>query len=178
MLTQVAVVPAHGAESNEGRGQFTASDYKFARDAARGGMFEVNLGNLALSTSKNTGVQQFGQRMVTEHRQAGQNLQQIASRKNATLPTEVSSHQQKEVDRLSKLSGPEFDKAYVMVMIKAHKADEKAFKKESEDGDDADLKAFAADTLTMVRDHLKAAEDLDKTIKQEVSSNMGHQFQP
>ena len=56
-------------------------------------------------------------------------------------------------------------------MVKCHKADEKAFTRASEDLQDADLKAFATTTLTMVRDHLKMAEDLDESVKHELSMN-------
>jgi putative membrane protein len=168
LMTQFATA-VYAADANDNPGQLTASDYKFAKEAARGGMFEVNLGNVAQSNSKNTAVQQFGQQMVTDHGKAGQELEAIASRKGATLPAELTSHQQKEIDKLSKLTGPEFDKEYVSLMVKAHKMDERAFKKASEDVQDGDLKAFAANTLTVVQNHLKMAEDLEQTTKNEVS---------
>jgi putative membrane protein len=171
LVAQVAFVSAYAADANDNPGQLSSSDYKFAREAARGGMFEVNLGNVAIANSKNTEVQQFGQQMVKDHGAAGQKLQGIASQKGATLPTQLTEKQQKEVDKLTKLSGPEFDKAYLSCMIRAHKADERAFKKASEDIQDPDLKAFAADTLNIVRDHLKMAEDLDVSVKKELSVN-------
>ncbi|HUA64309.1 MAG TPA: DUF4142 domain-containing protein [Alphaproteobacteria bacterium] len=170
-VAQLAIVAAYADDSTDNRGQFSASDYKFAKEAARGGKFEVTLGNVAASNSRNASVQQFGQQMVKDHGRAGQKLQQIATSKNATLPDELSAKQQREVDRLSKLTGPEFDKAYVACMIKAHKADEKAFKKASEEADDPDLRNFAATTLTMVRDHLRMAQDLESSVKNEVSVN-------
>jgi putative membrane protein len=171
LAAQTAFMSAYAADTTENRGQLSASDYKFAKEAATGGLFEVNLGNMAAANSRNTAVQQFGQHMVKDHGQAGQNLQQIATQKGATLPSQLTSRQQKEVDRLAKLSGPEFDKAYVACMVRAHKADEKAFKKASEDAEDSDLKNFAATTLTMVQEHLKMAQDLENSIKGEVSVN-------
>ena len=171
LVAQVGFMSAYAADPNDNPGQLSSSDYKFARAFAQGGMFEVNLGNVAAANSKNTAVQQFGQQMVKDHGAAGQKLQAIATQKGATLPTQLTTHQQKEVDRLSKLSGPDFDKAYMSCMVKAHKVDEKAFKKGSEDIQDADLKAFAADTLGIVQSHLKMAEDLDTSIKKELSLN-------
>jgi putative membrane protein len=171
MIAQTALVSTYAADTDENRGELSAADYKFARAAACGGMLEVNLGNMAVANSKNTGVQQFGQRMVKDHGRAGQDLQQIASRKGASLPTQVTARQQKEVDRLAQLSGPEFDKAYMAFMVKCHKADEKDFQQASEEAQDPDLKAFATTTLTMVQDHLKMAEELDQNIKHEISMN-------
>jgi putative membrane protein len=171
MVTQFALVSIYAADTSENRGEFSAADYKFAKAAACGGMLEVNLGNLATASSRNPAVQQFGERMAKDHGKAGQDLAQIALRKGASLPTELTPRQQKEVDRLTKLSGPEFDKAYVSFMVKCHKTDEKEFKRASDEVQDPDLKSFAETKLPMVQDHLKAAQDLDQSIKGEVSLN-------
>lgn len=171
LAAQIAVLSASAADATDNPGQLSAEDYKFAKEAACGGMFEVNLGNMALANSQNAAVKQFGQRMVTDHGKANQELEAIASRKGATLPTQLPAHKQKEVDRLAKLSGPAFDKAYVALMVKAHKEDEKAFKKASEEAQDPDVKNFASTTLTMVQEHLKMAEDLQENIKHELSLN-------
>ena len=111
IVSQIALVSAYAADTDDNRGQISASDYKFVKAATCGGMFEVNLGKVAAANSKNAAVQQFGQRMVTDHGKAGQDLAQIAGRKGASLPSQLSTRQQKEVDHLSKLSGVEFDKA-------------------------------------------------------------------
>ena len=169
IIAQAAQVSAYASDTTENRGQLSAADYKFARAAACGGAMEVSLGKLAAEKSANVAVQQFGQRMVTDHGKAGQELEQIASRKGATLPTQPSAWHQKEIDRLGKLSGAEFDKTYVNLMVRDHKADEKEFKRASEHVQDPELKAFAASTLTVVQDHLKMAEDLASTIKHEVT---------
>jgi putative membrane protein len=171
LTAQLAVTSALAADQNENRGQLSSSDYKFAKEAACGGMYEVNLGNMAAANSHNTAVQEFGRRMATDHTRVGQQLQQIATTKGATLPTDLEGKKQKEVDRLSKLTGPDFDKAYVAAMVKAHKADEKAFKKASEDLQDPDLKNFAGETLPMIQDHLKMAQDLEESVKHQLSMN-------
>ena len=171
IVAQAALVSTYAGETSENRGQLSAADYKFAKAAACGGTMEVNLGKLAAEKSSNVSVQQFGQRMVTDHGKAGQELEQIASRKGASLPTQLTTGHQKEIDRLGKLSGSEFDKAYMNLMVRDHKADEKEFKRASEHLQDPDLKAFAASTLTVVQDHLKMAEDLAGTLKHEVSMN-------
>ena len=130
---------------------------------------EVSLGKVAADKSVNPAVRQFGQRMVTDHGKAGEDLAKIASSKGASLPSEPAAVQQKETERLAKLSGPEFDKAYMALMVRDHKADVKEFKRASEKVEDPELKAFAATTLTLVQDHLKMAEELSASLKHEVS---------
>ena len=169
LVAQAALVSAYAADTKEMRGQLSSSDYKFAKEAACGGALEVSLGKLASTKSANPAVQQFGQRMVTDHTKAGQNLAQIVSAKEATVPSEPTASQQKELDRLDKLSGQDFDRAYMDLMVRDHKTDVREFKHASEHADDPELKTFAATTLPTLEDHLKMAEGLDRTLKHEVS---------
>ena len=65
-------------------------------------------------------------------------------------------------DRLSKLSGPEFDRAYMTAMLSDHRKDVNEFKMESTSGKDPDVKAFASKTLPTLEDHLRQIEGLQK----------------
>ena len=132
---------------------------------------EVSLGKVAADKAVNFGVRQFGRRMLTDHGKIGQDLAKIASSKGASLPSEPAAGQQMETEKLAKLSGPEFDKAYMALMVRDHKANEKEFKRASEKVQDPEFKAFAATTLTVVQDHLKMAEDLAASLRHEVSSS-------
>ena len=71
-----------------------------------------------------------------------------------TLPTDVSSKQQMMYDKLSKLSGADFDKAYVKAMVMDHQEDVKDFTKESQNGKDEKIKGFASETLPVIQGHL------------------------
>lgn len=153
--------------ATENRGQLSNSDYKFAVEATHGGMSEVNLAQIAIQKATDPGVRQFAQRMLADHTKANQQLSQILSQKGVTIPTETSSAEQREADRLQKLSGMDFDRAYMDHMLRDHKKDVKEFQKASESAKDTDIKAFAANTLPTLQDHLRMAEDLDKTIRAE-----------
>jgi putative membrane protein len=145
-------------------GQLSASDYKFAKEAARGGMMEVNLGKIASQKSANPIVQQFGQRMVTDHGKAGDQLKGIATKNGATLPDQLTAVQQKEVDRINSLSGEEFDKEYVALMVHDHKKDLKEFQRAAKTVENPDLKQFAETTSQTVQDHLNMITDIQKQL--------------
>jgi putative membrane protein len=66
---------------------------------------------------------------------------------------------QKTIDKLSKLSGADFDKAYMNEMLKDHEKDVALFEKEANSGKDADVKSWATSTLPTLRDHLQMARD-------------------
>lgn len=141
------------------RGKLSASDWAFVKDAAIGGMMEVELGNTAKDKASNDAVKQFGDRMVTDHSKANDELKQWAEQNNVTLPTQLDQKHEATVSRLSKLSGDAFDKAYMRDMVQDHTQDVAKFKKASQNVQNADLKAWAAKTLPTLQDHLKLAKD-------------------
>jgi putative membrane protein len=169
LLLNTAVLAVHGAENEEMRGRLSSSDYKFVKAAACGGMMEVELGKIAAQKSATPSVQHFGEQMVTDHGKADQQLKDIASRNGATLPTQLDEDQQKEVDKLNSLSGDDFDKKYISLMVHDHKKDLKEFEHASKNAENADLKTFAADTTSVIQKHLDMAESL-KTQSSKTSS--------
>jgi putative membrane protein len=142
------------------------ADQKFVKEAAQGGMAEVELGQLAVERASSDGVKKFGQRMVDDHSKANDKLKEVASGKGITLPTEPNAKQKATKMRLSKLSGDAFDKAYMKDMLQDHKQDVAAFQKESSTGKDSDIKNFASTTLPTLQDHLKDAETITPRVMQ------------
>jgi putative membrane protein len=102
------------------KSQLTSQDSKFVKEAAEGGMMEVELGRLATQKASNADVKSFGQRMVDDHSKANDQLKSLASQKGVTLPTTLPADMRQEMDKISKLSGAEFDKMYMSHMLKDH----------------------------------------------------------
>jgi putative membrane protein len=136
------------------------TDAKFVQMAASGGMAEVKLGQLAADRGGNDAVRKFGQRMVDDHGKANKELMALAEKKNWNVSRDLSKKDQTEFDRLSKLRGAEFDRAYAEHMLKDHEEDIALFEAEAKTGQDPDLKAWAAKTLPTLKEHLKLARDL------------------
>jgi len=136
----------------------------FVKKAAQGGMAEVELGKLAADKATNADVKKFGQRMVDDHGKANDELKSIASSKNITLPTDLTAKDKTLRDRLSKLSGEAFDRAYMQAMLSDHRMDVNEFKHESTSGKDSEVKEFAAKTLPTLEDHLKQAQSTQKEV--------------
>jgi putative membrane protein len=139
-------------------------DVHFAKEAAQGGMAEVKLGQLAQEKGSSEPVKSFGKRMVEDHSKAGEKLKEVVSRENITLPTDISTKDQATYNRLSKLSGRAFDRAYARDMVKDHETDVAAFQKEANGGKSDSLKNFASETLPTLQDHLKQAKEMMKSV--------------
>src|SRR5215475_1234696 len=118
----------------------TAPEREFMANAARGGIQEVQLGNLASQKASSNEVKQFGEHMATDHSQLGQKLQQLASNLGVTLPQDLNATQQKLVSRLEKLSGKAFDREFIKEMINDHVRDISEFERAASQATNPDIK--------------------------------------
>jgi putative membrane protein len=141
------------------RAGISASDSSFLRKAAEGGVAEVALGNLAKDKATDPDVKQFAQKMVDDHSKANVELKKLANQKGVAVPGEADSKTNKEMDKLSKLSGPEFDKAYMKLMVSDHQKDVAEFNTEYEHTSDPDVKDFVGKTLPTLQEHLRMARE-------------------
>lgn len=138
---------------------------RFWNDAAQMGLAEVALSNLALQKSQNEQVRSFAQRMVDDHTAVNSELTQLAGTKNVTLPTTPDQKHQSAMEKLNGQSGAEFDRNYMRQMVKDHEAAVKLFQRQSERGEDADAKAFAAKHLPALQSHLQMARTMSDGLK-------------
>jgi len=107
-------------------------------------------------------VKQFGQKMVDDHTKANDQLKEVANKDKLELPDSLDSKDQSRVNKLSKLSGPQFDKAYINDQLKDHEHDVSEFQKEAQNGTDPNVKQFAASTLPILQEHLNMVKELKK----------------
>jgi putative membrane protein len=144
-------------------------DEAFVRAAARGGLSEIKLGKLAMDQGSNEAVKAFGTRMVAEHTKAGDDLKEAAKEENIGLPKDLTAKDQATYDRLSKLSGAEFDQAYAQDMVKDHQQDLRDFQREANHGNDDVVRGFASETVPMIQQHLDQAKEMLKAVSPAVS---------
>lgn len=142
-----------------------SADNAFALKAAQGGQAEVQLGQLAVQKAANPRVKAFGQQMVDDHSKANDQLKQIASQDNMTLPQSLDPKDQALMNKLQNETGDKFDHDYVRAMVKDHEQDVKQFRKEANNGKNDRVKEFASQTLPTLEQHLARAKQLETTVK-------------
>ena len=142
------------------------SDRKFIEKAAESGMFEVQVGQLAAAKASDAQVKSFAGMLVDQHTAANNELVKLANVKGVELPAAPNHGLRKDIDKLGKRNGAEFDEHFVReVGIKSHEKAIKMFEKAGKDVKDAELKAFIAKTLPGLRDHLAMAQQLPQAGK-------------
>lgn len=141
------------------------TDKMFVDAAAKGGMMEVMMGDLAATNASNPAVKSLGMMIAQDHKKANDELKAWAASANYTLPTSMDADQQKKHDELKAKKGADFDKAYTMMMVEDHKKDIAAFRKEASEGTDTNVKGFATKTIPTLENHLKESEKAWAAVK-------------
>jgi predicted outer membrane protein len=150
--------PATGAK-------LSRSDEKAVKDMAMSDMAEVATGKLAQSKAESAEVKAFGQQMIDDHGAALAKVQALAQARGLTLPTDLDAKHKAMSAKLEKMSGAEFDKAYMaQAGVKDHTDTHKKLMADAKKIKDPEVKALADQHMPVVEQHLKAAQQM-KTAK-------------
>lgn len=136
-------------------------DRLYVTESAQGGLAEVQIARVALQRSRDNDVKQYAQQMIQEHTPVNQQLVQLANQKGITPPTTVGPKYQAAIARLSQFSGRDFDQAYKEEAgINLHMEYLVVQRRQSQLGQDSDLRAFAVRNIPVAQRHLQMAQRL------------------
>lgn len=131
------------------------SPQQFADKAAVANLFEIETSKLAVKMSKNKDVLAFANKMITDHTKAGTAFKAAVGKATGVTPPaeKLDEAHQGKLDDLKGKTGEDFDKAYIDAQQDAHDEAVSLFDSYANNGDDAALKAFAAETLPTLKAH-------------------------
>ena len=135
----------------------------FVQDQLKDSKREVQLGQLAEKNASSADVKQFAAMMVQDHTRAGNKLAEVAQRENVEMERK-SDDARDDVEKLSKLSGRDFDKEYIDLMVKDHKDAVDSLQDQAQNADNASVKTWAAESLPRVKHHLEQAQQLQSQL--------------
>jgi putative membrane protein len=152
-------------------GAETAADARTATDdrsfvvkAAAGSMAEIKFGHLGADKAANPQVKQFAQRMVEDHAKANEELMSVARELDLASPHAMRPEDLEAYERISKLSGAEFDRAFLAHMVQDHQRDLQMFRQKAQRAEHDHVREFAASKLPMLEQHYRQAQQLQQTI--------------
>lgn len=135
------------------RSNRNVSDEQFLAEAYQRSQLELKLAHTAVQVSKDESIQKLGHRIINEHNRANEDLKKLATTKNVTLDTTLSGSDQREYDRLSKLTGTEFDRAYRDHLNSDYKRTIQMFQDAGTDARDTQVRNFASQYATTFGEH-------------------------
>jgi putative membrane protein len=149
-----------GAGSSGASSKVASGDQKMMRDIAYSNISEIATGKLALQNSQSDDVKSYAQKMIDDHTKAQQELQTLADSKGVKLPTEPDAKHKALSKVMAGMKGDAFDKRYLKQGgLNDHENTHKLLARVQDKAKDADLKAYAAKTITVVDQHLTLAQD-------------------
>ncbi|HEY3622457.1 MAG TPA: DUF4142 domain-containing protein [Roseiarcus sp.] len=141
-------------------GAVAKTEKEFVSDAIKGDNAEIAMGQLAISKSASDPVKTFGQTLIDDHSKAKTDASAVATKLGVSPPSQMSPDAQRAMTRLQQLSGSDFDKEFIRVMVEDHQKDIAEFKQEAGNGH-GPVQQLAAQTLPTLEKHLQIAKSLN-----------------
>jgi putative membrane protein len=136
------------------------NDNEWLQRAMLNGKAEVKFSEIAVQRGSSVKVKAFAEKMVKEHKQCGEKLAEAARNLSVPAVADFDRDQTGTIDGLKRLSGADFDRAYIRRMVQDHEKTVKSFENEAKSGTNADLKKIANDALPHLQEHLKEAREI------------------
>jgi putative membrane protein len=137
----------------------------FVKKATIAGMFEIESSKLAEQKSQDPKVQAFAKMMIDDHTKAADELKAKAQGiSGAQMPGQLDMAHQKKMDGLKAASAGKFLKQYKSDQVKGHQEAVALFEGYAAGGDNAELKAWAQQTLPTLQHHLQEAQQLPTSV--------------
>jgi putative membrane protein len=141
---------------------FADSARSFLEDAIRGNNSEIKLGQLAQQKAASESVRSFGRTLQTDHSKGNEQAIALAKQMQITPPTDATTEADKEYDKLSKMSGAQFDSEFTSYMVQDHRKDIAEYQEQAKDKSDLKVAQLATETLPTLQHHLELAQSLQK----------------
>jgi putative membrane protein len=139
----------------------------FLTIAAEEQQVAIALGQLAAKLASSEKVKNFGSKMVEDHKKVRREAEELASKHKVSLPTKLTPEDKKKVDEMSKLSGYEFDRAYMTFTLQNHETNLEEFQRHVDTMRYPDLREWFSSTLPVLRAH----RDQARLVKNSLQTN-------
>jgi putative membrane protein len=136
------------------------ADGKFIADATQNNLFEMQLGQTAAGKAQSSAVRDFGQRMMTDHNRLQDQWSALLTKYGIEYRTVLRPEQQQQIRQLEQLSGREFDRAYMGLMIQEHQNDVSKFQSQGRSAKSAEVRQLVEAGLPVLEQHLTLARQV------------------
>ncbi len=120
---------------------------------------ELRLAQLAESKASADVVRRFAQKMETDHNSMQREWASVSAQSGARV-TATSPQMQGQVSRLERLSGSDFDRAYMTAMVQNHQQAVNTFDTRGRMAQSLEVRQLVARTLPLLQEHLTLARQV------------------
>jgi putative membrane protein len=159
----LAAAPAWAQNTATESRTLNQQDRTFIQEAGAGSLAEVELGQLAEQKAATPAIREFGRWMATDHSLANNWLTSVLQEQHENIQPTLTAEQRQEKQKLEGLSGAQFDRQYIDLMVQDHEKTVPLFEKEGREGHNLALKTFAESLTPVLQQHLAEAKELAGT---------------
>jgi putative membrane protein len=142
------------------------TDHHLMVKLGQGNTSEVDLAKIVEPKATNTEVNEFAQRMISDHSKAFEKLERIAGAEHVKLEGGMDAEHKEFAAKLAERKiGSSYDRTYMEEMVTDHRKDREDVKKALKEIKDPELKAWAEDALKTIDEHLRMAEKIEQKLR-------------
>jgi putative membrane protein len=161
----LATAPVALAQVTSDQDSVQPADTGFIRQTIRSNYLEVGLGRVADSRAEDDEVEEFGQRMVSDHNAMNDQWGRLARAADMDLDfVEDIRAAGEQSDELEDLSGSEFDQAYMSEMIRHHERELATFRRMRESARSEAVRDLADSGMSTISEHLDLARQVGSRV--------------
>lgn len=153
-------------------------DSAFLAHAVSANIKEVRLGELARKQASSAAVKEFGQQMVSAHREAYKASRGIADSLNVGKLDSMMPEHRATVERFGSMQGAAFDSAYMRLMVQEHAREVATYRNQVQYGNQGMIRRYALQTLPVLRDHFDLAQRTARDVGVRVETPLAGEMQP
>jgi putative membrane protein len=142
----------------------SGADKDFVLQAEKDNIQQRVLGNMAQEKSQNSAVKEYGKMLVKDDNGALQKLVVVMKKYGLHQPKGLPEERSEAVKEVQGLSGPDFDKKFVSIMIADNQKAISTFRHQAATTQNADVRDYAKNQLSTLEKHLKDAQDLQSKL--------------
>ncbi len=137
-------------------------DRHFIVQDATGSFYEISIAALAQQRSSRDDIKAYAAMLTRDHSEYNAALQQLATSKGVTLPTEMTADDRTKLNGMNLQGGSTLDRSFILEAIRINDEDRKAAQDEAAATSDPNIKAFLQRFAAMDARHEQGAEALQK----------------
>ena len=142
----------------------TPAEQDFTMKTMQAHLADIDMARMASQKTDNTDVKDYAHMIQSDHSSALKDLSELMKNKNVPQATTLAPDVQEDIRRMSNLTGPEFDREFINMMVDEHQKTVGMFRDELEIVQDSDVKDYAEDWLSKLEMHLDKAKQLQSKL--------------
>jgi putative membrane protein len=157
---------AGGNAGNQGNGANgnVGADAYFVREVAQDNNMQIQLAQIARQKAKDKQVRQYAERMIADHTRLQNQWSTMASKNGMSGKAGLGPRHREKIEQLQKMSGKNFDKAYMILMIQQHQDEVSYWQNEGRDSQSAEVRRLVNAGLPTLEQDLAQAKRIGRAV--------------